>query len=263
LNKLPIVQGGLTETLTEVRELPTGQIKEQTVAKMVDPITGQEKVTVGDIKMVDETIVPATVGYNNFPVERKMNTMVDSEILKEFLLKKYYLNKMFGGKKMISNNFPYTHDMSMFETLPEHLTVNNKWVNPIVARMYGLQGQQEMMNKNYESFSPIVKDDFITKYQTEKMIKDFQTEKFIKDFETRKMIKDIEAQKMIIKGGEQEIIPEYNHVYNMYNTIPKMDTLTEEMKLQRIPLNYGKPMIGGSGLSQFEKEMLIKDQLKY
>lgn len=41
----------ITDTFTDIKMLPTGQVQEQTVGKIVDPITGEEKITVGDFKV--------------------------------------------------------------------------------------------------------------------------------------------------------------------------------------------------------------------
>jgi hypothetical protein len=45
------------ETLTDVRVLNNGQVKETTVGKIVDPITGEQKITLGDIKVNIRTIL--------------------------------------------------------------------------------------------------------------------------------------------------------------------------------------------------------------
>lgn len=132
------------ETLTDVRVLPTGQIKEQTVGQFVDPITGEKKITYGDIKVVDEKMIPSVM---DFPME------------KETLLKKYFLTKMFGGKVIA----PEEEVM----TFPEMYKYNS--YNPIVSRMYGLN--QETNNRFYPRFTnkmELIKDELIK----EKLIKD-------------------------------------------------------------------------------------------
>jgi hypothetical protein len=45
------------ETLTDVRVLNNGHVKETTVGKILDPITGEEKITLGDIKVNIRNIV--------------------------------------------------------------------------------------------------------------------------------------------------------------------------------------------------------------
>lgn len=98
----------VTETFTDVKMLPTGQVQEQTVGKIVDPITGEEKITVGDVKIVDEKIVP--VDTMNFPVvgldtKYQMDKIFghhNTETIKDVLLKHIILNKIFGEKKVFT-----------------------------------------------------------------------------------------------------------------------------------------------------------------
>jgi len=89
----------LTETLTDVRML-NGKVHEQTVGKMVDPITGQEKITVGDFKTVTEKIVPQTMDFPtgletvHYPMDKIFNT----ESMKDAILKHIILQKVLGNK---------------------------------------------------------------------------------------------------------------------------------------------------------------------
>jgi hypothetical protein len=280
------INGEITETMTDVRALPTGQIVEKTLGKIVDPITGMEKVTVGDIKLVDEKIVP--VQTLDFPVEKKYNTIVESELVKDALLKKMYLNKIFG-KKMINNFYPETYEtilnkglynyeptmMNKYESImyptmnkeftpynkefntfnkeftpynKEFTTYNkefntfnkfnqNKYISPIVARMYGLNKFNKM------NTLPM----FTQQYNKMDLFNQFQTEKMIEEIQKEKMIKN----QMPFLNKEQELFNIFNTEKTMNMEIPKM---METEKFQTIPLTFGKPIIG-SGLNEFQKEI--------
>jgi hypothetical protein len=102
----------VSEILTDVNIFPTRQIKEQSQTLFVDPITGQEKITIGDIKLVDEKIMPVQsmdfptttfgiegmMNMNKYP----MNKIFGKPSIKDILLKNIILSKMFGDKKVIT-----------------------------------------------------------------------------------------------------------------------------------------------------------------
>lgn len=139
LNMNKMGQHDVTETFTDVKMLPTGQVKEQTFGKIVDPVTGLEKITVGDVKvrkrhyfftgfrflkswvlihflfyflqLVDEKIVPvqgmdfSTVGIDSMTNKYQMNKIFghhNTENIKDILLKHIILNKIYGDKKVIT-----------------------------------------------------------------------------------------------------------------------------------------------------------------
>jgi hypothetical protein len=320
------------ETLTDVKVLPTGQIKEQVFGKIVDPITGEEKVTRGDLKIVDEKIVP--VQTLDFPVEKRMNRIVESE-MKDALLKRIYLNKIFGkkfmtpeyetifGKKVMTPEFESVYGKKFltpeYETVfgkkftpeyesvfdkkfltPEYETIygkhimtpelesvfgkkvmtpeiyermmmnkgiyntyepemsqwgsvlptedrymnTNKWMSPIVARMYGLNKVNKINN-----FLPYGqqynKMDLINKFNTEKLIEEIQKEKLVNQFETEKMI----------NNQIPFLTKEHAKLFNTLNLeksmeIPQMET----EKYQHIPLTFTKATVG-SGINEFQKEI--------
>lgn len=110
LNMNKMGQQDITETFTDVKMLPNGHVKESTFGKMVNPF-GQEKITFGDVKLVDEQMVPVEEGMNNyfpFGVEgmtnkySKMNKIFGNthttKDIKDILLKHIILNKIYGDK---------------------------------------------------------------------------------------------------------------------------------------------------------------------
>jgi hypothetical protein len=108
LNMNKMGQHDITETFTDVKMLPNGEVKESTFGKMVDPITGQDKITVGDVKLVNEKIVPTMNFPMNFGVEGmtnkyQMNKLFgNTQTIKDILLKHIILNKIYGDRKVIT-----------------------------------------------------------------------------------------------------------------------------------------------------------------
>lgn len=105
----------ITETVTDVKVFPTGEIKEQTFGKIVDPITGVEKLTVGDAKTVDERIVPR---MDSFDIPMMTSTL--SLKMKDALLKHLLINRLL--KKNILPSTVYTHlfhDNDEITSIPE------------------------------------------------------------------------------------------------------------------------------------------------
>lgn len=136
------------EIATEVRAFPYGQVKEQTVGRFVDPITGEQKITYGDLKVVDEKMIPSVM---DFPME------------KETLLKKYFLNKIFGGEKKM---FMTPQEEVMTSVYPEMYKYNK--YNPIVDRIYSGVESNKFFAPRFTNKMDLIKDELIK----EKMIKD-------------------------------------------------------------------------------------------
>jgi hypothetical protein len=55
--------GRLHEVLTEVEVTPEGQIREETYGKIVDPVTGEVRLSTGDAKIVSEKVIPFHTTY--------------------------------------------------------------------------------------------------------------------------------------------------------------------------------------------------------
>jgi hypothetical protein len=80
------------EVKTDIKVMkPTNQIDEQTLGKYVDPITGEVKYTVGDIKTVEDRVVRVPLNVDDVTPFTKP---IDSESWNDLLLKKLYQNKI-------------------------------------------------------------------------------------------------------------------------------------------------------------------------
>jgi len=285
------VGGEITGTMTEVHAYPTGRIEEHTFGKVQDPITGEERITVGDAKLVDEKIVP--VQTLDFPVEKKMNNYYnyESEMMKEAILKKIYLNKIFGKKVYPEQTFDfdmmnkynkyntmdkYTMDkynmdkynmakfnkfeyeptmtMSRFNKFDEMNTMDKySTMSPIVARMIFGNKMNKMNQINEFPYGGLY-NKYNNQMNKMDLINEYQTEKMIKDFQTEKMING-QVYPFMTKDTKM-----FNK-FNMFNTEKTMDMEIPTMmteKYHHIPLTYGKPLIG-SGLNEFKIEKELKE----
>jgi hypothetical protein len=132
----------VTETFTNIKMLPTGQVQEQTVGKIVDPITGEEKITVGDFKLVDNKIVPVdTLNFNKYQMDKIFghHNIKDVETIKDVLLKNIIVNKIFGEKKTFSPEVYQTvFDKEMTPEIYSNI-FHSKKISPEMENIFGTQ----------------------------------------------------------------------------------------------------------------------------
>jgi hypothetical protein len=237
------------ETVTDVRVLPTGQIKEETVGQFVNPITGEKKITYGDIKVVDEKMIP---------------TMMDFPVEKTDMLKKYYLNKIFNGQEII----PTINEEMMSTVYPrEYQNTFNYKYNPIVSRMYGLNKYNTMNKFNkFEDLTTFGRFNKINRFNKMDLIK----EELIKE----ELIKDELLKEQLIKG---ELIKddlykkmEYGSPMN-FDLIRKMDLLKkggliggEEKYINALPIEKQQELYNmlTARVPLTREEIFTKDALK-
>lgn len=187
------------ETYTDVKLLPTGDVQERTVGKIVDPITGEEKITYGDIKIVDEKIVPVQ-GLDFYPVgiDAKYNfdkvfSHYNTETIKELLLKKILLNKIFGDKKVITPQVYETLFGGEYKELIPFLFKNKNILRPETL---------ETVFGNKKVISPEV---YETLFDNKKVL---TPEVFQTVFGENKNILTPEVYEILVNGNKQILTPQ-------------------------------------------------------
>jgi len=134
----------ITEVKTDVKIMKP-IVDEQTLGKYVDPITGEIKYTVGDIKTVEDKMIRVPVDINTFA--KPIDTLIGGDYVKDAILKKMYLNKvLFGNKKIFDQIYP-TGEQKM--VMPEYLNINKYETVPIVDKIEKIN---EQLNK-YETIN--------------------------------------------------------------------------------------------------------------
>jgi hypothetical protein len=208
LNKMGENRRDMFETLTDVKMLPTGEIKEQTFGKIVDPITRRERITVGDVKLVDEKIVPVegmdfprtTTTFGGIEGMNKIFGHHNTQSIKDILLKHIILNKIFGDKKQVITP-------SVYKTL----FGDNKEM--LIPEMYNMmfnhhknvltpEIMENILGENKHVFTPEV---FDTLFDTKKT---FTPEIFDTVFgEDKKQILTPELVEILFKGNKHVLTP--------------------------------------------------------
>jgi len=195
--------------------LPNGHVKESTYGKIVDPFTGMEKVTVGDIKLVDEKMM--------LPVEK---TMMDyptygNKMMKDAILKQMYLNKIFGKKSFVPEYETVfgVKNINKFYT-PEYQTLKNIFTPEYqtIKNMYTPEYQtiKNMYNPEYQTIKNIFTPEYETIFNKNKMfVPEYETifnknKMFVPEYET-------------IFNKNKMIVPEYETIKNMYT--PEYQTI--------------------------------------
>jgi hypothetical protein len=189
----------VTETLTDVKMLPSGQVKEQTFGKIVDPITGQEKITVGDVKLVDEKIVQ---GMDSFPfgIEKyNLNKIFGThtpttKTIKDILLKHIILNKVYGDKRIVS---PEVYSI----LFGEHKEIFPEMYNTIVKSRHAMTPEFLSSFFNKKTFSPEVFDTMFSPKKT------FTPEIFDTLFGEHKKVLTPELVEILMKGNKHVMSP--------------------------------------------------------
>jgi len=235
-------QGEVTGIVkTDIKTLPGTHVEEQTVGKIVDPTTGEQKITTGDVKIVDEKVVKVPEPARELVAPKKdhVDTIVDGELKKEAILKKLHLNK---GKKVNTEELKTIHlPLTVEEEYrirqdPALFTKNTEeqqFYNPIVAALYARYGK-ELLNKNLEG----------------------ETLAFPQTYNTR----DLYTQE------PREFIPLQDKL-NLYNPLLQKDIYyTEEIpktfegkQLHKIPLTYQTSLINSGVPTTINPEHFIKD----
>jgi hypothetical protein len=197
--------GQIEETLTDVKMLPNGQVKEHTYGKIVNPFTGAERVTVGDIKLVDEKMV--------MPVEK---TMMDypvygNKMMKDAILKKMYLNKIFGNKM-------YTPEYQTIKNMynPEYQTIKNIFT-PEYETVFGVKNMKNIYSTPYETIKNM--------YTPEESIFGMEKNMYTPEYQTIKNMYNPEHQTI-----KNIFTPEYETIFKNKNVfVPEYETLKNKM----------------------------------
>jgi len=239
LNKEGQVTG---EVKTETKVLPGTHVEEQTVAKIVDPITGEEKITTGDIKTVEEKVVKVPVPSRELEAPKKeiFDPTFEGQLTKDALLKKLYLTKYLGKKVITAEDLknirlPLTlEEEYRIRRNPTDLfkNINEQEIyNPVVAALYGQDSSKNIfLNKNLEG---------------EKLI--------TPEFYNRELFAFVPKEnKEFLNLGEDKL--------HFYNTMMNKDLLQKEIPqsfegqtFHSVPLTYQTSMIN-SGLTTFNPE---------
>jgi hypothetical protein len=196
----------ITETFTDVKMLPNGHIKEQTFGKIVDPITGNEKYTVGDVKLVDEKIVPVqhnmdfpTVGIEGMTNKYQMNKIFghhNTENIKNILLKHIILNKIYGDKPVITPEVYRTLFGEHKEVFPEVYNTIFKHKNVMTPEIL-----ETVFGQNKDVYTPEV---YETLFNTKKT---FTPEIFDTVFGENKKVLTPELIEILMKGNKHVLSP--------------------------------------------------------
>jgi len=197
MNMNKMGQHDITETFTDVKMLPNGHVKESTFAKMVDPITGMDKITVGDVKLVDEKIVPTMdfpFGVEGMTNKYQMNKIFgNTHTIKDLLLKKIILNKIYGDRKVITPE--------VYETLfGEHKSVYPEVYDMIFKHKNVMT--PELLSTIFGN-KHVLPETFDTLFDTKKT---FTPELFSTIFENKHMTPEI--YELLVKGNKHVMTPE-------------------------------------------------------
>jgi len=142
-------------------------VEEQTFVKVVDPITGEIKYTVGDYKNVEKTVLPVDI-FNT--IRKPVHTVNDIELIKNAILKKIFLNKVIYGDRVI----PEIYNLEKYESvIPRNFVNINKYetvyprdlVNNVETVPREILNHYNTLVNKYESVIP---RDFVNtnKYET-------------------------------------------------------------------------------------------------
>jgi hypothetical protein len=135
------VHQGVSETFTDVKQLPTGDIVEHTVGEIVDPFTGEKRITPGDFKYVNEKIVPFTssMDFQGMDSTYGMNKNIyglPTSTLKDALVKHILLNKIFGQRVMKPTLYESLMGKELTSTLFPHLMNKKVWTPELLSTIF-------------------------------------------------------------------------------------------------------------------------------
>jgi len=195
INRLNINKVHGLETLTDIKMLPTGQVYENTLGKMVDPITGEEKITLGDLKVVDEKMIPVKNTMDFLPLG--LNKITRKDMIKDLLVKKIILSKILGDKVIT----------------PEVLAIlfgEHKEVIPEVYKhLYNLKNimTPEVLYNLYNTHKVVLPEVYETLFDNKKVLHPFVLDTLFNDVITKKYLTP-EIFETLFKGKKNIITPE-------------------------------------------------------
>lgn len=230
-------QGEVTGVVkTDIKTLPGTHVEEQTVGKIVDPTTGEQKITTGDVKIVEEKVVKVPEPARELVAPKKDNvdTIVEGELKKDVILKKLHLNK---GKKATTEELKTIHLPLTVEeeyrirrdpqTFIKNIDQQQQFYNPLVAALYAQYGK-DVFNKNFEGQKLVLP----TTYNSRDLPREFIPLEDKLNFYNPLLQKDVYFTEEIPKSVEGKL-------------------------LHKVPLTYQTSLIN-SGLSTFNPEQ-VKD----
>jgi hypothetical protein len=198
-------------------------------------------------QVVDDKIMPVM----DFPIESKnwmMATPYTSRVMKEALLKKYFLNKIYGQQgQRFETELPYGKFDSelMFENTPitQSYSRINK-VNPIIARLYGFDKINKMNRfDNVDQFKTI----------DQQIIDNIRFGQ-----NKQQMINHLNLDEQLI-GGEEKLINgglNYGQQFNKFDKFETVDKMTpfEQAKMMNF-INAKTNLEKEIKMQQLEKEI--------